>query len=289
MAQQRLLGVFAHPDDESFGPGATLARYAREGVQVHVCTVTDGGAGGQSESVAGQGDSALIQQRLEELLCACRVLGAEPHTRQHGWRRGYADSGMAGSPENQNPASLYQADLDDVALDMVRVMRQVRPHVIITHDPSGGYSHPDHIKVNRAVVRAMEDVNDASVCPELAPWMPDRLYYTAVPRSWLKWFIWLLRLAGRDPSRFGQNADIDLTRIGVPDDEIHVKLDVGAYLPIKEEASACHRSQGGGTMLRSVLPGFLRRRIMRYEHYVQAWPQGAQRHDSLFEGLAVED
>ena len=281
MAQPRLLGVFAHPDDESFGPGATLARYAQQSVQVHVCTFTDGGAGGQGDA-AVKDAAALARQRLDELRCACRALGAELHTLD------YADSGMAGSPENENPDCLYQADLDVVAGDVIRVMRQVRPHVVLTHDPNGGYLHPDHVKVNRAVTRAMEGVDDDALFADLPPWMPGRLYHTAIPRSWLKWYIRLLRLAGKDPTRFGHNGDIDLTAIGVASDQIHVRVNVSAYLAIKEQASACHVSQGGGMRL-SRFPGFLRRRLMRYEDYVQAWPPEARRHHDLFEGLAIND
>lgn len=284
MGGRRLLAIFAHPDDESFGPGGTLARYAREGVEVHVCTVTDGAAGSYRSSEAPDGGmTPLGRLRRQELACACEILGVRLHTLD------YRDSGMEGAADNKDPDSLYQADLDVVAWELVRIMREVRPHVVITHDPSGGYFHPDHMKVSQAVSCAWEKVGDVRVDPEsrgggLEPWQPARLYHTALPRSMLKWFIRLVRLSRQDPRRFGQNKDIDLTQVGVPDEQFHVRLDVGAYMAIKEQASACHKSQGGGGVLR-MFPGFARRRWLGYEHFVQAWPPGAGAHGDLFEGV----
>ncbi len=296
MVQPRLLAVFAHPDDESFGPGGTLARYARQGVDVHVCTVTDGAAGSYDagkvadgavpdEEVSEDGVALLAEIRRQELACACEVLGARLRMLN------YRDSGMQGISDNQHPESLYQADLDDVAQDLVSVMCEVRPHVVITHDPTGGYFHPDHIKVNRAVCRAWDKMTHSHATTELCDgidglWRPMRLYYTVIPRSALKWFVRVACLLRRDPSRFGRNNDIDLTRVGVPDDQIHVRIDVGSYVWIKEQASACHKSQGGAGALR-VVPRLVRRHYMRCEYFVQAQPPMAQQHRSLFEGLEL--
>jgi len=156
MTQPRLLAILAHPDDESFGLGGTLARYARQGIEVQVCIVTDGGAGVHDPHALQEGQApTLARLRLQELECACGVSGVHLHTLD------YRDSGMEGAPENDHPDSLYQADLDDVAHELVRVICQTRPHVVITHDPSGGYFHPDHVKVNRAVRRAWASLGDA--------------------------------------------------------------------------------------------------------------------------------
>jgi LmbE family N-acetylglucosaminyl deacetylase len=288
MVRPRLLAVFAHPDDESFGPGGTLARYARQGVQVHVCTVTDGAAGSYNANGTSPGETrSLTQVRRQELACACHILGVHLHTLD------YRDSGMEGGSDNRHPESLYQASLDDVACNLARVIRRVRPHVVVTHDPTGGYLHPDHIKVNLAVQRAWDKAGEVDAYPELSsegypPWQPRRLYYTAMPRSMLKWFVRILRVLRRDPRRFGQNKDIDLTQVGVPDEQIHVRLDVGAFVGIKEQASACHKSQGMGGALRMV-PAVLRRRFFRYEYFVQARPSGARLHTGLFEGLELAD
>ena len=275
--QPRLLAIFAHPDDESFGPGGTLARYARQGVEVGVCTVTDGAAGEYGGDPSEGELPPMAHLRREELECAVRVLGVQLHTLD------YRDSGMQGSPDNQHPDSLYQADLDDVARRLMRVIGDTRPHVILTHDSTGVYFHPDHIKVHHAVRRAWALLYDAGGGDV---WRPERLYCSVLPRSALKWLVFFIRLSGRDPRRFGQNQDVDLTRVGVPDKQIHVRLDVGPYVPVKVQAGACHQSQGGGGAQR-LLPAFLRRRFMRYEYLVQLEPPGARPHSDLFEGLEI--
>lgn len=278
-----LLGIFAHPDDESFGPGGTLARYAREGVDVHVCIATDGAAGSYDESML-DGYSSLAQRRAEELACAVKTLGATLHT------LGYRDSGMEGAPDNKHPDCLYQADLDEVAREIVRLIREVRPEVVITHDPTGGYFHPDHIRVNHAVTRAFTRAAEAEAYPTLLaegyePWQPQRLYYTAMPRTYLRWAIRFLRLFRKDPTRFGRNGDIDLTRLGIPDEQIHVRVKIGPYLPIKEAASACHASQGGRGAIFGWMPRPVRRRLFGVESFTQAYPPQPVPHDDLFAGL----
>ncbi len=283
MTQRRLLAILAHPDDESFGIGGALARYAREGAQVHVCIVTDGAAGENGQTTPEGETPPLARVRREELECACQVLGVQLH------RLDYRDSGMEGAPDNEHPNSLYQADLDDVAHELARIVCQVRPQVVITHDSTGGYFHPDHIKVHYAVRRAWAYLEDNKTGINLeaegyGAWRPSRLYGSVIPRSALRWFIFIIRLLGRDPTRFGQNQDVDLTQVGVPDDQIQVRLDVGAYVPVKEQASTCHQSQGGGGAQRR-LPGFMRRRFMRYEFFIQIEPVGAKPHSDFFEGL----
>jgi LmbE family N-acetylglucosaminyl deacetylase len=280
MRQRRLLAILAHPDDESFGIGGTLARYAREGVEVHVCIVTDGAAGENDGDASEQEALSLARVRQEELRCACQVLGVKLHMLD------YRDSGMQGTLDNGHPDSLYQADLDDVARELTRVMCRTCPQVVITHDATGGYFHPDHMKVHQAVRRAWAFLAGTGGCPQseaegYETWQPGRLYCSVIPRSALKWFVLIMRLLGRDPRRFGQNQDVDLTRVGVPNDQIQVRLDVGRYVPVKEQASACHQSQGGGGAQRR-LPGFMRRRFMRYEFFVQLEPPGAGPHSSLF-------
>lgn len=272
----RLLGIFAHPDDESFGPGGTLAKYAREGVEVHVCIATDGAVGEvDPKLLADSGCTTLAELRAGELACAAKALGVQLHSLN------YRDSGMKGADGNEHPDSLYQADLDAVAKDIVALIRQVRPDVVISHDITGGYFHPDHIKVSQAVSRAFDQMDgDAS--------RPERLYHTVFPRSQVVWLVRILRLLhllrvpGTDPTRFGDNGDIDLTHLGVPADEIHVWLNVGGYLTVKRRASACHRSQGGGVMP-GFVPAALWRRFERYDAFSQVFPIPASPHHDLFD------
>ncbi|HYN88706.1 MAG TPA: PIG-L deacetylase family protein [Ardenticatenaceae bacterium] len=281
--KRTLLGVFAHPDDESYGPGGTLARYAREGVDVHVCIVTDGAAGSYDQEML-EGYASLAERRAEELSCAARALGVTLHT------LGYRDSGMEGSADNKHTDCLYQANLEDVASDLVRLMCDVRPDVVITHDPTGGYFHPDHIRVNHAVTRAFARVADADAYPALRaegyePWQPQRLYFTALPRTFLRWVIRFLRLLRKDPTRFGRNQDIDLTRLGAPDELIHVRINIAPYLAVKEAASACHASQGGRGAMSGVVPALIRRRLIGFETFTQAYPPNPRPHNDLFDGL----
>ncbi len=275
----RLLGIFAHPDDESFGAGGMLARYSHSGIDVHVCTVTDGAAGSVDEAQAtALGAGTLAETRARELACAGEELGVTVHM------LGYRDSGMEGWPDNKHPASLYQADLDRVAEDVLRLICEIRPQVVVTHDPTGGYFHPDHIKTNHAVMRAWGWLGTPEAFPaNCVPWQPARLYYGVIPASQLRWLLRGLRLLGRDPRHFGQNHDIDLTLVGVPDDKINVRLDVGAYLAYKERASACHRSQGGGAPRH--FPNCLSRRAQRTEHFMQAYPAEGGHLRDLFDGL----
>ncbi len=265
-----LLGIFAHPDDESFGPGGALARYAATGADVHVCIVTDGAAGSYDPALlAASGCHTLAELRHQELACACRALGVTLHTLN------YRDSGMAGAGDNDHHASLFQADLAAVARDICDLIEQLRPQVILSHDANGDYFHPDHIKVHQAVMKALAEL-PAGAAP--------RLYVSAIPRRQVELGVRLLRLLRKDPTRMGDNKDVDFTRIGTPEADIQVRMDVGRFLPAKEEASRCHRSQGGGSGPRW-LPRFVWRRFQRYEYFVQVLPPGAARHDDFFAAL----
>lgn len=273
-APRRLLGVFAHPDDESFGPGATLARYAAEGVEVHVLTVTDGAAGDLLTSLP-PGVASLEELRNKELQCAVQLLGATAlHTLS------YRDSGMAGADSNANPQSLFQADKRTVVRQLCGVMRVLRPQVVITHDSTGVYYHPDHIRTWELTTTAFREAGDATRAPDLSwePYAPEFLYYTAVPKSRVNKTVWLARLSLKDPRRWGRNGDIDLTRLGVPDGEIHVQVDVERYLELKTRAGICHRSQGGDQRSSGWFSRIFQRRISgasKWDYFIQAYPPPA--------------
>ncbi|MGB0385451.1 MAG: PIG-L family deacetylase [Ardenticatenaceae bacterium] len=290
-----LLGIFAHPDDESFGPGGMLAKYAAEGVEVHVCIATDGAAGSYEPGLL-EGYKNIAERRADELKNAVAILGVRLH------KLPYRDSGMEGSLDNNHPDSFYQAPLDEVAGHIVALMRTIRPHVVVAHDPTGGYFHPDHIKVNQGVSRAWELVNEPTYSPPplapailggqnmagvapLPPWQPLRLYWTAFPRTWIRRFIRILRLLGKDPTRFGRNNDIDLTRLGTPEQLIHTRIDITDYLDVKLEASRQHVSQDGGNSPWMRFPDFLRRRLFGKESFTQAQPPAPIIKSDFFEGL----
>lgn len=266
-AHRALLAVFAHPDDESFGPGGTLARYAAEGVNVWLVCATDGDAGTvDAEMLASYRNTA--QLRAAELCCAAQALGLSGVD----WL-GYRDSGMAGSPDNQHPQSLYQAPMEQVVGRIVAAIREHRPQVIICDNQYGGYGHPDHIKLHQATVQAFTAAGAADRYPESGPpCQPRRLYFTAFSPGLLKFLVRLMPLAGRNPRQFGRNKDIDLIQIVSWETPVHARVDVRPYLEIKQRASACHKSQGGGTQQMRGLPGWVARLYLGYETFTQGFP-----------------
>ncbi|MBE9479005.1 MAG: PIG-L family deacetylase, partial [Chloroflexi bacterium] len=126
---KRLLAVLAHPDDESFGPGGTLALYAQEGVEVHLICATRGDVGAIPPEMQLNAEETA-RMRLDELRCAAAQLGlTEVHI------LGYRDSGMPGSSDNNHPEALAAAPVAEVAVKVADLMRQIHPQVVITHDP----------------------------------------------------------------------------------------------------------------------------------------------------------
>ncbi|MGD7001775.1 mycothiol conjugate amidase Mca [Corynebacterium halotolerans] len=177
MSGLRLLAIHAHPDDEASKGAATLARYAAEGNRVMVLTCT-GGERGDILNPAMEKPGIkenMTAVRREEMAEAVRALGVE-----HVWL-GYEDSGLPqGDPLPPLPEGCFALeDVRDVTREMVAVIRDFRPHVIITYDENGGYPHPDHLQVHAASMHAWEKAGDAGFAPDRGePWSPLKLYYT---------------------------------------------------------------------------------------------------------------
>lgn len=270
-----LLGIFAHPDDESFGCGGTLARYAAQGVDVHIIIATDGIAGSVDNDNRLQGHEDLAAVRFQELTAAAAALGATGL-----WRLPHRDSGMQGTAENQHPAALVQQPMEQLVQELTAYMRRLRPQVVITHDPHGGYGHPDHIMCSMAATAAFYVAGDAHyACPdpdragELAPFVPQALYYSTLSKRILGWVIPIIRLFRGNPRAFGRNKDIDLLEISQWETPVTAKVDVAAYLEIKQVASRAHASQyNGGPAFMERIPGFVRRRVLGRESYTQVYP-----------------
>lgn len=262
-----LLAIFAHPDDESFGPGGTLARYAAEGAAVWLVCGTDGNAGTVDTAML-EGYASTAQLRAAELCCAAQALGLAGVN----WL-GYRDSGMAGAPENQHPESLVQAPMDRLVGQLVAAIRRHRPQVIICDNRHGGYGHPDHIKLHQATMLAFEAAADGSRFQEAGPpHRADAVYHPAFTTGLLKLVVRLMPLVGRDPRRFGRNHDINLLQVISWEAPVHVRIDMSRYLETKQRASACHKSQAGpGSMFRW-LPGFIVQRLSSTERFTQAIP-----------------
>jgi LmbE family N-acetylglucosaminyl deacetylase len=282
-APLRLLAVMAHPDDESFGVGGTLALYARRDVDVHLICATRGEVGDvEEELLQGYDDIAMLREA--ELRCAADILGLkEIHFLD------YRDSGMSGSKDNRHPNALAAAPLQEVAARVVTIIREIRPQVVITFDPYGGYGHPDHIAIQRACAEAFRAAGDPQSYPDgLTPYQPQKLYYHTFPRGATRMLVRLMPLFGKDPRRFGRNEDIDLVEVAERDFPIHARINISKALEAKQRASACHSSQNAG-------PGggfvnWVFRLFGQHEGFMRAHPpvNGRIREKDLFAGVSPE-
>ncbi len=276
-----LLAVLAHPDDESFGLGGTLARYVGEGVDVHIAIATDGVAGSVAEGYEYTLED-LVNVRVQEVSAAVKILGGTLHMLC------YRDSGYIGDPANKHPEAFINSDEDVAVGRIVQLIREIRPQVIITHDETGGYYHPDHIHCWRITTAAFFAAGNADEYSEIGPepFAPQRLYYTAFPNRMVKIFTFLMRLRGHDPTKAGRNKDIDFTKLGIPPKKLHARIDYRKYWDTKRLASAQHPSQGGGTSNSRALPEWFQRRFMASEYFIRAHPtaaDGYREHDLFFQ------
>ena len=261
-----LLAVLAHPDDESFGLGGTLALYSSKGYDVYYVCATRGEAGTvDEEHLKGFKDTA--EMRTAELMKAAQALGLK-----EVFFLGYRDSGMPGTEPNQHPDAQINAPIDEVAGRVVKYIRDLKPEVVLTFDPIGGYKHPDHIHIHKATVLAFENSDNASFHPEAGdPFKPQALYYQVFPKGLLKAAVRLMPLFGKDPTKFGRNGDINIKELAEVSFPIHVRLNVQPVSEAKRKASEAHASQGGMQMRRGLM-GFITRFLGEKEDYMQAYP-----------------
>ena len=282
MPTKKLLVVLAHPDDESFGPGGTLARYAHEG-EVHLLCATRGEVGVVDDHLL-QEHNSIADLRTAELECARAKLGV-----QGLHYLGYRDSGMPNTPTSQHPESLHQADVQEVAGKIVAYMRTFQPQVVLTFDQYGGYGHPDHIACHRATVLAFHAAGDAAQFPEAGPaYQPQKLYAAVFSKRIMRLMVRFMRLTRRDPTRFGRNQDINMEEIASWDVPITTRVDIRPWYEVKMAAAACHTSQGGGSGMWRPIPQFLRRGILGFETFyrmVPEFPRGGAVETDLFAGV----
>jgi N-acetyl-1-D-myo-inositol-2-amino-2-deoxy-alpha-D-glucopyranoside deacetylase len=277
-----LLVCLAHPDDETFGMGGTLALYTRRGVKVHLVCGTRGEVGEMTPDLL-QGFSSIGERRESELRCAAGILGLTGV-----YFLGYRDSGMPGTPDNQHPNALAAQPVDEVAGKVAKYIRLLQPQVVVTHDPIGGYKHPDHIAMHHATLRAFDLAADPNFHSELSPFLPSKLYYQTMPKTLLRWAVRLAPLLGMDPHHFGHNRDIDLaTLVAEGDFPTHARINCRSVGEIRDEATACHTSQLGGAIGRKGPMAFLRRYFGMTETFMRAIPapEKGLREKDLFEGV----
>jgi N-acetyl-1-D-myo-inositol-2-amino-2-deoxy-alpha-D-glucopyranoside deacetylase len=244
-ADRRLLLVHAHPDDETIGTGATMAKYAAEGAHVTLVTCTLGEEGevlvpGLAH-LASDKEDTLGSHRISELTDAMKALGVTDHRFLGGPGR-WRDSGMMGTPENERPDCFWQADLEEALEDLVAIVREVRPQVVVTYNEIGGYGHPDHIQAHRVAVAAFDAAADPGRFPGAGePWRPTKLYYTALPLSFLRQGWEALREMG-EQTPFGVASPEELP-FGDPDEIVTTQVDARDHLDAKVAAMRAHATQ----------------------------------------------
>jgi N-acetyl-1-D-myo-inositol-2-amino-2-deoxy-alpha-D-glucopyranoside deacetylase len=231
--------VHAHPDDESIFTGVTMARYVAEGAHVTLVTCTAGEEGEiltpDIAHFAAEHDDRLGEHRVEELAAAMRELGVEDSRFLGGTFR-YRDSGMQWGPDGHamprdvtRADTFWHADLTDLANDLVTIIREVRPQVLVTYDEFGSYGHPDHVQAHRVATYGATLAAVDSYRRDLGPaWDIPKIYWTAASRR-------IMRQAGWDPER--------MPRFAVDDDDLAAVIDGRQWLNQKVAALRAHASQ----------------------------------------------
>src|SRR2546430_5110472 len=226
MSTKRLLGAFAHPDDEGIVSGALL-QYSTSGVETGLVCATRGEVGEIADPALATPEN-LGQVREGEMRAAAEVLGVH-----NLWFLDYRDSGMAGTPENADARAFAQASAAEVVGKLVKIIREFRPQVIVTFDESGAYGHPDHIAIYRYTTSAFHAAADAVQYPDLGPaHSVSKLYYSSFPRS-------ALRAIGEWMSTQnyeGSFSGLDPEKLGMPDEQISVWLNVEPWREQKDRS-----------------------------------------------------
>ncbi len=237
------LAVHAHPDDEASSTGGVFRLYADQGIRTVLVTCTNGecgdGPGGVKPGHPDHDPEQVSRVRADELSRAAAVLGVERLV-----RLGYRDSGMVGWPQNDDPRSLRRAPVEQVAAQLVAVMLEERPQVVVTYNERGFYGHPDHIAAHRATMAAVAQIDD-----------PPTVYFNAIPDSVM--VVYRRRWAEEDRRRReaagGTDAGGDDAAdredpeeefdLGTPDHQIDATIDVRAVADAHFDALAAHSSQ----------------------------------------------
>jgi N-acetyl-1-D-myo-inositol-2-amino-2-deoxy-alpha-D-glucopyranoside deacetylase len=265
--ERSLLLVHAHPDDESIGTGATMAKYAAEGARVTLVTCTLGELGEIiPPDLRHLFPDELGQHRIVELDRACEALGVGDHRFLGGEGR-YRDSGMIGLPDNDDPRCFWQASVDEAADALAKVIDEVAADVIVTYDANGFYGHPDHIQAHRVTRRAHELTGTSA-----------KLYATTMPRSVMARAVQL-----PEDSWFVKVKNTDLP-VSIPDDQVTTEIDASDYLDAKREAMRAHETQITVDGDYFALSNDLGARILATEYYTQlAGPRSPRDSDERYE------
>ncbi|MGW6401112.1 N-acetyl-1-D-myo-inositol-2-amino-2-deoxy-alpha-D-glucopyranoside deacetylase [Streptomyces sp. NPDC055134] len=294
LPDRRLLLVHAHPDDESINNGATMAKYAADGAHVTLVTCTLGEEGevipDDLAHLAPDREDILGPHRMGELTAAMKELGVTDHRFLGGPGR-FRDSGMMGAEQNDRPGAFWAADLDEAAAHLVEVIREVRPQVLVTYDPDGGYGHPDHIKAHRVAMRAAELAAESAFRRDLGDTHTvAKIYWNRVPRSVVEErFRWLAGVLGSTP--YGTAAEIGDVPGVVDDERVTAEIDGRAFAAAKTAAMRAHATQveiaPGGEPVFALSNG-LAQPVFDVEYYELARGEAGAPHETdLFAGVVA--
>jgi N-acetyl-1-D-myo-inositol-2-amino-2-deoxy-alpha-D-glucopyranoside deacetylase len=215
-----LIAIFAHPDDEAFGTGGTLTKYARQGVEVHLVTATLGEAG-RVANPAVNVDCPLGAWREQELRCACECYGlAGLHL------LGYMDGQTTVVPQS---GAVYK---------IVTLLRRLKPQVVISFGPEGIYGHYDHLAVHRWATAAVELAGQADCWGKAGP--PHRVakfYHRAMFEEQVA------QIEEINGSSFVLIDGVPFPFSGYPAEKITTVIDVSEYTQAKLAGIRCHASQ----------------------------------------------
>jgi N-acetyl-1-D-myo-inositol-2-amino-2-deoxy-alpha-D-glucopyranoside deacetylase len=254
-----LLLVFAHPDDEAFGGAGTMAASTAHGHPVTLICATRGELG-ESGTLNIDDPDLLGAIREQELRRACGAVGV-------GDVRflGYRDSGMAGTPANDDPRALMQVPVERIATELAVQIRALAPRIVITFGPDGIYGHPDHLLVHAAADRAVALAADPAWEPAAGePWRIDALYYSTPPREEF------VAMLDAPDSPLPEADHRDRERFGTPRAEITDWFDVSSWYDEKQAAMRAHRSQTGEGSPLAMLTDPRMQAFYKRETFVQA-------------------
>ena len=278
--QPRLLGFYAHPDDEVLGIGGTLAHYSTNGVYIEWVVTTRGEAGEISDPALATPENLGIV-REGEMRCSAQTLGMADVT-----FLGYRDSGMDGTADNQRPDAYINTADEEVVAKLVAIIRRVRPHVALTFEPFGGYGHPDHIAIHKHTHLALPAAADPTYRPDLGvPWQTQRLFYPILRRA--SFMVLKERMMAQGlPTDFFDGLEKRRAQAW-PDDNYQVAINVNGTTATKWAAFNCHRTQFGEDSLFRRLPEAEISDVFSTEYFALAYPEpeSGLRLSNLFEGL----
>jgi mycothiol S-conjugate amidase len=282
----RLMSVHAHPDDESSKGAATMARYVAEGHQVMVVTCTGGERGDILNPAMNRPDVAenLIEHRRREMANAAEILGV-----QHRWL-GFVDSGLPeGDPKPPLPEGCFAlVPLEESVPRLVEVIREFKPHVVITYDENGGYPHPDHIRTHEVSVAAFDAAGDPDLYPETGePWTPLKLYYSHgfSRRRMLAFHEALLARGLESPyTEWLKNWTEDKGDIA---DRVTTQIECADYFPVRDAALIAHATQIDPNSRWFAIPLEVQREVWPHEDYelVRSLVDTTLPEDDLFSGI----